>query len=215
MEKLLIILAFVLLPALSNWLKKRSEQSQRDKLPDSGNVSSPPRRPPQTSGPPPAAPRPRPAKAFDWEEELRRLLEGEAAPPIPPPSRPPPIIIEKLPPEPAPVPAMERREAPVAPPVRFPSPLPKPAAPVAQPVEMPARLAQLAEADRVYEEARQLPERVAELLHQVAEPGAKPAVTQAAELSDAAVGVRLLRNPHTVRQAFVASLVFGPPKSLE
>src|SRR6185369_7087217 len=74
-------------------------------------LSQPPRstRPFGGTAPPPVAPKP-PARKTNWEEELRRLLEGETAEPAPaethsapapPPLPPPPPVYSR--PRPAPM----------------------------------------------------------------------------------------------------------------
>lgn len=75
-EGLLFFLLIIGVSALSSWLKRKQEQKQEGAPPpEAGEEGAPPR------------------KRFDWEEELRRLIEGnrpESDPTKPPP--PPPVI---------------------------------------------------------------------------------------------------------------------------
>lgn len=84
-ESFFIFLLIAAGSALFNWFKKRGENGT-----DWSDVEgpTPPRRTPtpRTSPAPPVAP---PAKTTNWEEELRRMLEGT----IPTTQAPPPIVI--------------------------------------------------------------------------------------------------------------------------
>ncbi|MEO5803788.1 MAG: hypothetical protein ABIR24_09675 [Verrucomicrobiota bacterium] len=79
--------------ALFNWLKKRGEKSEDW----SESEMPPPTRRTPTSTPPLAPPVSRPAKTTNWEEELRRMLEG-AVPTTQNPAPPPLVIQERKPP---------------------------------------------------------------------------------------------------------------------
>ncbi|MEO7300193.1 MAG: hypothetical protein ABI042_16635 [Verrucomicrobiota bacterium] len=84
-ESLLIFLLIAGGSALVNWLKKRGERAD-DWSPT--DMSSPSRK-----GTPSNSPVPRPAaNSTNWEEELRRMLEGAAPKP---PARPPPPVISQ------------------------------------------------------------------------------------------------------------------------
>jgi len=114
-EGLLVALGIVLLSAVSNWVQRRRQsQGRKD-----GNEAPRPRPLPPPSSPagrtgvsspqphlgsaPSLSPTGRlPARGFDWEKELRRLLEGEAEPTPPPEaaaprqSAPPPPLHEQV-----------------------------------------------------------------------------------------------------------------------
>src|SRR5207247_973276 len=98
----------VLGSAIWKWLKKKGQSQQTDPRNDESQPSrspAPPRR--ATTTPPSSAPRP--VATIEWEQELRRLLTGEAPRPKPPPVAPPPIQPVILPqPQPAPGPVIAR-----------------------------------------------------------------------------------------------------------
>jgi hypothetical protein len=74
----------------------------------------------------------------------------------------------------------------------------------------------MAEARQDSQKASQLSAQVAERMHQVDENVAhhlrKSRTTVSSQTAEL---VRVLRQPRTARQAFVTSLVFGPPKALD
>src|SRR5678815_301962 len=92
-ESLLVVLGFILLSALSNWIKQRRQGAEPDPWTTRDARSGPSSQ--QDKPAPPHIPRastPAP-KHVGWEEELRRLLEGdelEQTPPPPLPTPPPP-----------------------------------------------------------------------------------------------------------------------------
>jgi len=144
---------------------------------------------------PPSTSPGKPAQDFDLEETLRRLM-GEEPPPKPP--APPPVprpVRRELPPEPTWV-----REMPTRPPRPTPSPIRPPALPVAQPLATDISMGE-AEQDAAI--------RIAQLSEQ-----ARRAVA-ATTRKHSPRSPTHWRNPRTVREAFVASLVFAPPKGLE
>ena len=89
-EGAIILLVLWLLSALFNWIKRRAEEKQ------SGAPAPAPPRPGEHPAP---ATAPAPA-AKTWEEELKRLLEGESPSSTPPPPPPvaPPLIVTVPPP---------------------------------------------------------------------------------------------------------------------
>ena len=105
-ESFFIFLLIAGASALFNWYKKRNEK------PDNWTSSETPvERPeplPQRRPTPPVA-QPQ-KKATDWEEELRRMLEGTTLP-TPPQRTPPPVVLQERRPVPAPPP----RSAPLPP----------------------------------------------------------------------------------------------------
>src|SRR5271165_1760439 len=96
--KFLAFAVIVSISAISGWLKKRAaeqERKRRQMNPSAGTATRPNQ---------PVAP-PQPARPASWEEELRRLLEGNApaappppvAPPVRPVSAPPSVVVRPLP----------------------------------------------------------------------------------------------------------------------
>jgi hypothetical protein len=108
--EILVILLFFAGSALVSWLQKKKQQET-----EWSEVEKPPRpgAPPKPASPP----APKKPKRINWEEELRRLLEGDepeepARPPRPAAPQPPPLVREaKPPPQP---PARETRPVPSA-----------------------------------------------------------------------------------------------------
>lgn len=139
---------------------------------------------------------------MDWEERLRRLLGEELVPPSPRPSQPtqpaPPL---RRPPQPAasrpPIlrPGDRRLAAPLRPP----------------PVEV-APVIVSTTANQVYSDVAETVRRFEQMDPAVMTP-VRPIGARDNRRSSA-LGASL-RKPQAARQAFVASLVFGPPKALE
>ena len=92
-ESFFVFLVIAAISALANWLKNRGEKET-----DWSDLETPPptRRtpPPRTSTAPPVS-RPPTAKSpsSNWEEELRRMLEGTV--PTTPRPAPPPIVVQE------------------------------------------------------------------------------------------------------------------------
>jgi len=197
-----ILLLIVLGSAINEWLKKKKQMSRKD--------SSPPQMPRPAS--------PRPTATSNWEEQLRRLLDGEMPVAKPPPVAPPPVrpvIVQ----EPKPSPPQRRVVA--ASPVASTAPLALSGpgtAEAAKTVEV--HLQALKESAAAYQRASHLHEGVAEHLKRVEEmtehhPGKIPTAHRPGFSTEAAQTIALIRNPRTVRKAMIASLIFGPPKALE
>jgi hypothetical protein len=148
---------------------------------------SPPGAPPGPRPPSPSEPQPvsSPEPAFDWEAELKRWLTGEGG------KESAPVLVEEMP---APMPSAPRAPAPV---VISPPPLiaPKAAVPVAL---------EQATAGGV---AMQHPAlvRTAVSAKRIPPPKTGPRTIYSRFASDRA----------SLRKAFIASLVFSPPKALE
>jgi hypothetical protein len=179
---------------------------------------------------PQATPARPPAKTINWEAELRRMLGEE--PPVAPP-RPPPVV-KPPPPKPraAPRPAVAR------PPVATRSSDDEQETGLTVPMpsltdsarayerasqlddKMEVRMRQrgtMAEATSSYEQASRLDVRVAEHMRQVTQGVSaftaaprKQRRSQSAESAGAMVNSR-----EGLRQAIIAAVVLGPPKSLE
>jgi hypothetical protein len=150
----------------------------------------------EQAGPQPGRENEPPSAPADWEERLRRLLGEEVVPPRP--ARPTPV-----PQQPAP---------PLLRPTGRP-PVIRPAAPALRPppVEVvPVVISSEAEgaAGGVEETVRRF-----EQLDPAVMTPVRPISAMGSRRSNA-ISVNL-RQPQAARQAFVASLVFGPPKGLE
>ncbi len=203
---LVVFLGFILLSALSNYLKRKQAEKSAPPIPDD---SSSPRR---TNQPPP--------RKATWEEEIQKLLAGETTEesvppvlaeiprPVPTPAAPPPLPAH-----------LARNRIP-----RASMPVPAPAAPDNEELEefsedIHARLARLNESAAAYTRASHLTERVTERMRTVdattehARPDAPVAhVRRSPEIASA---VGLLRKSDSARQAMIASVVFGQPKAFE
>ena len=202
-----ILLAIALATWIYNWITKKSEQHP-GASPEEPHPSIPPAVPPQHA--PSSA-------AGSWEEEIRRLL-GEA-PPAPPPApplprsapAPPPVLVTPPRPVATPQPAVRK---PALPPARSPRPV------LVQLEAAPARpLAKLEQSRAALQRAGQLHESVAKQLREIdrqTEGQTQKAATRGRKSTsaDAHAAVALVRNPRSARQAVVASLLLGPPKSL-
>ena len=207
--ELAVFAAFILLSSLANWLKRR-RGGKTDAWPTKTDVPAP-RRPAQRPRPghrPPAVPQP--AKRFDWEQELRRLL-GEEEPPRPETAAPPPLPpVVKRTPKPAPAPSAFPRIPPVL------EKIDVEATPNLEQATRVFPLTRMAESQRDFQKASQMSAQVAERMHQVDEHVSHHALKSRTMVSSqTAELVRVLRQPRTARQAFVTSLVFGPPKALD
>ncbi len=209
MENLLIILAFIVLSGLSSWLKKRGQGEEAEPRP--GTERPAPRIPqggaarPQS---PPVPQQPPKQPRFDWEAELRRLLEGESPEaPAAPPRVPPPIIVEEQRPTPLVVRPMPEREprspqTPLSPPTIRPTVEPE-VVPTVVLVSTPSAPPAL--------EAKYRAQSAEYILNELSRPTTH-GVAPSPEIANA---LSLLRSSRTARQAIIASLVFGPPKALE
>lgn len=190
--------------------------------------------PPMTRGRhanPQAPPERPPARAIDWEAELRRMLGQE--PPVAPP-RPPPAVV---PPPPPMTRAAPRRVA-APPPVvaraaddeedtglKVPMPSLTESARAHERTsqlhdKMEARMRQrgaMAEASRSYEHASRLDVRVAEhMRHVTEEVSAFTALPRSQRRSQSSESFgAMVHTPEGLRAAIIAAVVLGPPKALE
>ncbi|MSU62897.1 MAG: hypothetical protein EXS31_10955 [Pedosphaera sp.] len=198
-EQLIIAVVVIAISGLSNWLQKRRQRELEKPFQDE---SAPPL--PQPGSRRAEAPSAPAKPLFDLDEELRRLLGGE--PPVA--SQPPkPVIIETKPapkPAPPPVPARTVRE------VEY-----------TESEEPAAReMGRLPQAAQAYQRAESLAETIGARMNAVDPHGMHP--SPAAQVSQAspvppnlAQAVRQLRNPTSIKQAILASVIIGRPKSLE
>jgi hypothetical protein len=138
-----------------------------------------------------------------WEEELQDLLQNRPAPPpmrrdVPPP---PPVYA----PAPPPLPYEQQQEVEVY----LPPPQPK-----IEPVFQPAH--GLSHADDRYAHAASIQQRVEQHMAAVSRRGPSKAETAHHEISVRTnEAVELVRNQRNLRSAILASVILGPPKSLE
>jgi HAMP domain-containing protein len=187
-----VIAALVIGSAIANWLAKRRQEKQA-------------RNQPEDESPPPASSAP--PGEFNLEETLRRLMGEE--PPAPSPA-PPPLI-----------PRAARRDLP---PVQIPTeikPLPaewmrqpmRPAVPALRPPIAVAPVSVTAREAR--QEVEQAEQRFEQLTEQVRRPATVVTHTRHRARRSGAQGTSRWRDLRSVRRAFIASLVFAPPKSFE
>ncbi len=212
------MLAVVVISAISSWLQSRNKKEGQSE--PWGGEDDEAYRQRRTGGSSP--PTPNPNQPLNWEEELKRLLEGTVS--APPPVPPPPVH-RRVPPPP-PVPARVSRES--LPTEDEHQPARESAATPWQDVSLdslpePTKpLATLEHSTQAYQRAAQLHEAVAARMQRVDEqtekhgkPLSAPVPTRRVTNPDARAVVSLLRRPATARQALLASFVLAPPKALE
>ncbi len=199
MDQLIIAVIILAISGISTLIQKKRQRQ--------GEGQSPPAPPsPRQRRPtrPQAEPSPSESKPLDWEEQLRRLLEGEPAAPEPKPSPPSPPLV------------LETRASP-------PPPLPASATPqmvYTETEEEAARsLAPLTQSAASYDRASHLQDLTAARLREASgrtdHPTAPARVARRTAASPAlAAALAQLRQPQTVQQAIITSLILGPPKAL-
>ncbi len=195
---LLLVIGSIISSIIQNKKKKAEEQQQREleeltRRPRGSSQATPPR---TLASPAPQASWPR--TAADWQEQLRRMLEGETAPPviIKPVLLPPEPRTQRAPVAPAPKKVTARENAKGDPVLK--SPLPTSAA--------------------SHESVANLHASVEERMRVIGEQRVKHKPTSTDRVRPRAHSVfvqRLKRNPRAMREAFVASIIFAPPKGLE
>lgn len=186
-----VVLVIVLVGALSNWLMKRRQRNQPGDLPEGDEPL------------PPGSAQERPAREINLQEVLRQMLEGK------PPSGPP---------QPPPIPPLRRDAQPAGgwpdeeqfqPEQALVDEAQEGFEPL-QPDLSPLR----AHATRV--EPGEPPEQLVPKFERLNEPASHPGTVVRTGHRHRLLGTgALVRDAGTVRQAFVASLVFGPPKAFE
>lgn len=196
-EQVIFLLVVVVLSLLHGWWKKRKGEPETETESDTWPGQKPSRPP---TSPPAGRPAP-PSKAASWEEELRRLLQGEE------PARPapPPVIVQQ--------------------PRSAPPPLPR-AAPRPVLVEqsdpdmargLPVKMPSLEHSAQAFLRASQLESKVAAHMQRVDQQvTTHPKLDLKKEVSPAirqAIG--LVRNRQSQRAAIIAGIVLGPPKAME
>ena len=196
-KTLFVIVAIIASFVWSAYQKRRAEEeSSEPLLPPKPKGSGPPSRP----GPQRPAQQSRPTEPRSWEEELRRVLQGES------PTAPPPVVIVR---EPAPAP----------PPLPRARPAPAPRIAEANPMDvgLPVAMPSLTQSAAAHHRATHLDEAVAERMRKVGERLAthKVALGQKTSAVEIRRALALLKDRHSQRAAIIASLILGPPKALE
>jgi hypothetical protein len=196
MEGLFTIIMLMLLFAASNWLKRRAEPEEPERWPDEMEPGDQPPAHRRTTAP--GEPTARPARS-SWEEELRRLLEGE-----------PPRRLEPKPPPPAP--------PPIPPAVITPS-RPVPTPPRVTAVTPHGRVQTIGQTALLLGRTRELQRRATDELRRAhAQIGGRPLVSSLERRHDQSEEIRRARawfnSPQAARQAVIASVILGPPRAL-
>ncbi len=202
MEQLVIFLLFVIgsiISAVIQNKKKKAEELQQRELEEltrrpGGQAGS---IPPQTrTSQAPQAPWPR--TAADWQEQLRRMLEGETAPPV---------IIKPV--------LLPHQSTPQKPPV-----VAAPKKPVTREVSEGDLVfkSPLHTSTTNYQRAANLQATVEDRMRAVGEQRVKHTThdgPRAHPRPHSAFVQRLKQNPRASREAFIASIIFAPPQGLE
>jgi outer membrane biosynthesis protein TonB len=242
-EGLLVFVVIVLLSALSNWLKQRKEleQQRRRNLPGPSMVT---KQSPQAQAPPTGQPtHPAPPPKLDWEEQLRRLLEGDIGAPEPevvpeptptsaepPPKKavPPPLIAQTGPMKPEE--HVQRPQAVSGAPARQPEAAPAPMSPAPSPhpqseqsytgTSVSSELAKLEASAAAYKRAAELAAQTAAKLEEIARlrgvGGYERSRVPTGGVSPEVLQVReMLGNPRSASQALIAAVILGPPRALK
>lgn len=199
-----VLVVIVLVGALSNWLMKRRQGNEAAHRPDGDEPLPSPRKPEGSQRQP------------DLQEVLRQLLGGEPPPQAPPPPPIPPVMRDAQPSE------VWSDEEPLQPEQKWvdePQETYEAARPPAFQTAPPSRPhPALTRASAIpIETSRRHQKPTRHLAHLNVPRGHAATVvnTGRRRSSEGARAVALVRDARTVRQAFVASLAFGPPKAFE
>jgi len=196
-EQLIFIAVVAVLSLLHAWWKKK--QDAKEQAPDQQSEPWPGQQPGRRPAPPPS-------KAASWEEELRRLLQGEE------PARPapPPVIVQQTRPAPPPLPRTSRS---------VPAPRPVFVEQVDPDMErgLPVKMPSLEKSAQAYLRASQLESRVAEHMHRVGQQVTMHSKLESKKETSPAIrqAVSLVRNRQSQRAAIIAGIILGPPKAME
>lgn len=218
-DPIVTILVIIALSAVSNWLKRRAAAQEEETPTPAPPPVQPMRQPPVERKASPPAGKPGPSPVEDWEKEIRRLFDIEEpqqeAPRKPAPV--PPVVVP-----PAPMPGRSSKPGPVR--TAQPNVVRRnvPAAVVPPAVESEegpeGKSTRFTRSSETQNRASRLSERVAEKMrevdhrtthHHTSRPESRMVV------SAPVVPALWLRDRVRVREAFVAGIVLGPPKSLE
>lgn len=203
MEKIIFVIAIVVISMIHSWLQKRKGEPEDDPSP------WPTARPRRAAPPPinqPSSPQ-APPKAESWEDELRRLLQGDE-----PAQPPPPVVVQIPPPAPPPLPARESRRSRPAPVV-----VPQVETSGEMEVGLPVQMPTLEQSAQAYLRASNLEARVAEHMRNVDARVTSHVVAEVKREKSPAIreALALVRNRQSQRAAVIAGIVLGPPKALE
>jgi hypothetical protein len=199
-----VLVVIVLVGALSNWMMKRRQGNEADNRP-AGDEPLPSPRDPEVS-----------ERQPDLQDVLRQLLGGEPPPQAPRPPPIPPVMRDAQPSE------VGSDEEPFQPEQKW---VDKPREtyetsrpPAIQPAPPSQPHPALARASAIPIEPRGRHQKPTRHLAQLDVPHGHAATvvhTGRRPSSEGARAVARVRDARTVRQAYVASLVFGPPKAFE
>lgn len=201
-----VLAVIVLFGALSQWLMKRRQAHQTDNQPDGGEPLLSPGQPQEHSPP-----------QMDLQEALRQLLGGEPPPRAPQPPPLPPVMRDAQPAEGwSDEEGFQPKQAWMDEPRDTYEAARPPAIQTAPPSRShPASARASATAIKTSEHHEEAVRRFEPLNEQGRHPVTVVNTGRARRSREATQAIRLLRDHRTVRQAFVASLVFGPPKAFE
>ena len=208
MEQLIIFLLFVVGSLISAYVQKKKAQAEERQQRELEEMTSRGRGS-QAPPPPPRKAQPEwPQSAGDWQEQLRRMLQGETAPP------PPPVIIK-----PVLLPPQKQTQQPTTSRKVPPARVPQSSRPAHEKSEGDVEFqSPFKVSNAKYERASNIQKTVQARLRAASDQTTshKPAVViQRPRRGHADFLRRLRHNPFALREAFVTSLVFGPPKSVE
>lgn len=196
-NQLIFLLVVVVISMLHSWWKKRKGEPE----PETESESWPGQKPGRPMTPPAGRPASPQSKAANWEEELRRLLQGEE--PVHP--APPPVVVQVPPPLPR---AASR-----------PAPRPVVIEQVDPDMEkgLPVQMPSLEQSAQAFLRASQLESKVAAHMQRVDQqvtthPKLDLKKQVAPEIRQA---IGLVRNRQSQRAAIIAGIVLGPPKAME
>lgn len=188
MEQVVVLILFVVASIVSSVLQNRKKRQEAEERGGLGKDHPEQQQPPLSQWP---------RTAKDWQDELRRLLDEHA------PEKPvPPIVVPQYRPKPS---------APV---------VPAPAPIAAEPREISEGELELASrlkvSDQAYARASTLHERVQDRMRAI--DRATVTHKKQAGIKTQTVAQRWaiqMRSPQGAREAFLASIVFAPPLSLQ
>ena len=201
-----VLVVIVLGGALSQWLMKRRQRNEAENRPDGDEPL-----------PSPGKPQERSPRELDLQEALRALLGGEPPPRAPQPPPIPPVMRdaqaaedwsdeEQFQPEQAWMDETQETYEAARPPAIQTAPPSRPHIALARASAM---------AIKTSEQNEEAVRRFEQLNEQGRHPATVVNTRRGRRSRTGARAVALVRDARTVRQAFVASLVFGPPKAFE